>query len=473
MAARRTFAVLATLLAALVAAPAAHSATMTLESVTVDKSALLGPDTDWNVPEGGGTVTWTTHDWTGTYQFPMPTAIAAGTSFTITIKAESRKNTANVDTTFSPRMSVRGDIVEPNDRVDHGADAASATKPTDTQSKTVTLTPWAGRSVVTVSIQDGPVYSYTYQGKADAPPATTPPPVTGCAASFEFARTAQSCKIPRPCIPAQASRRPPARSSAINEVRVVAVQPDVQVHRAGCPEDQWFPAEKDTVLKQGDEISCDPDGAITLQFADNSTVVVHSTTQLKIASFFTEGGVVRTEILLVMGRVAAKVNKSEATKSDFKIKEPTGTSSVRGTEFSVFYDPGSKTSITSVKEGVVEVDPIGAGLPTRMVGAGKEVEKTLKKIGKPVKIGTAGKHKGLTRLAALAKVQKVLHKTGLACGFTTARGANIFSIKPSKTGWTVTVSLVGKVAGKSKWLVDKRKIKASGALAKRIAGGCR
>ena len=36
---------------------------------------------------------------------------------------------------------------------------------------------------------------------------------------------------------------------------------------------------------------------------------------LQIASFFTEGGVVRTEILLKMGKVAAKVNKSEATKS--------------------------------------------------------------------------------------------------------------------------------------------------------------
>lgn len=138
--------------------------------------------------------------------------------------------------------------------------------------------------------------------------------------------------------------------AAINEVRVVAVQPDVQCHKAGTPEDDWVTVEKDTVLKQGDEISCDPDGACTLQFADTSTVVVKNTSQLKIASFFTEGGVVRTEILLKMGEVAAKVNKSEATRSDFRIKSPTGTASVRGTELkTVSYTPtqGMKVVLVS------------------------------------------------------------------------------------------------------------------------------
>jgi hypothetical protein len=93
------------------------------------------------------------------------------------------------------------------------------------------------------------------------------------------------------------------QAAAINEVRVVAVQPSVTVHRAGAPDDEWCEVEKGDILKQGDEISCDPDGAITLGFADNSTVVVKNTSQLKIASFFTSGGVVRTEILLKMGEV--------------------------------------------------------------------------------------------------------------------------------------------------------------------------
>jgi hypothetical protein len=110
-------------------------------------------------------------------------------------------------------------------------------------------------------------------------------------------------------------RRASAQAAAINEVRVVSVVPDVQYHPAGCPPDTWIEVQRDTVLKQGDEISCDPDGSVTLAFADNSVVVVSDTTQLKIASFFTEGGVIRTEILLRMGKIAALVRATTTGRS--------------------------------------------------------------------------------------------------------------------------------------------------------------
>jgi len=146
-----------------------------------------------------------------------------------------------------------------------------------------------------------------------------------------------------------------ALRAAPNEVRVVAVQPDVQFHKGGSPADAWLPCEKNTVLKAGDEVTCDPDGQATLAFADNSTVVVRNTTQLKIASFFTEGGVVRTEILLKMGEVAAQVNKSEATKSDFRIKSPTGTASVRGTKLEkVSFTPTTGMSV-QIAEGSISL----------------------------------------------------------------------------------------------------------------------
>src|SRR4051812_46128411 len=41
-----------------------------------------------------------------------------------------------------------------------------------------------------------------------------------------------------------------AHAAAVNEVRVVAVQPDVQFHKAGTPEEDWRDACKDTVLQQ-------------------------------------------------------------------------------------------------------------------------------------------------------------------------------------------------------------------------------
>ncbi len=159
-----------------------------------------------------------------------------------------------------------------------------------------------------------------------------------------------------------------------NEVRVVGLRPSVQVHKAGTPEDDWRELEMNAVLQEGDEISCDHEGIALLQFADESTTKVSNTTQLKIASYFTEGGVTKTEILLKMGEVAAKVHKSEATKSDFRIKSPTDVSSVRGTLYSHRYDPVTKSSLVKVEEGVVEVKPVNSSLAPVTIKAGQQVE---------------------------------------------------------------------------------------------------
>jgi ribosomal protein L14 len=263
-----------------------------------------------------------------------------------------------------------------------------------------------------------------------------------------------------------------AHDAAVNEVRVAAVQPDVVVHRAGTPADEVHVVCKDMVLQKGDEIACDPEGSVTLQFADNSTVVVKNTTQLKIASFFTEGGVVKTEILLKMGEVAAKVHKSEATKSDFRIKSPTGTASVRDTAFSVFYDPGSKAMLTTVTEGVVRVDPVKHGLPTVRVPAGKEVEVTASSISKVVPKGRAGARGGVNRRDALARVLKVVAKANRPCGISTPR-SNAFAVKPVFGGWAVTIKVIGKRKGAAMWTVKGRRITPSNTLAKRLTRSCR
>jgi hypothetical protein len=264
----------------------------------------------------------------------------------------------------------------------------------------------------------------------------------------------------------------PARAAAVNEVRVVAVAQGADFHKAGTPEDQWVTLCKDTVLQQGDEISLDPDGAATLQFADNSTVVVRDTTQLKIASFFTEGGVVKTEILLKMGQIAAKVCKSCATKSDFRIKSPTGTASVRGTDFSVFYDPGTKAMLVWVREGLVEVDPVNDALATAQVPASKEVEVTAKAISPVAAIGKAGARGGLNRLAALAKVMKVIARGNGPCKVRTPR-TNAFAVRTAPGGWAIGVKLTGKRKGTSQWSVKGKRVTPKNALAKRVAKRCR
>jgi hypothetical protein len=140
---------------------------MKLTQVTVDKRSVVS-DEQWDIPVNGGTVTWSAPDDTSTYVFNVPSSIpAGGTSFTITVKAEARRNAFGHGTRWAPAMGVSGAIVNPGGRVRVSALADSETKPSDSQSAEVTLKPVAGQSTVTVGIQDGPVYSFIFQGTAD------------------------------------------------------------------------------------------------------------------------------------------------------------------------------------------------------------------------------------------------------------------------------------------------------------------
>ena len=248
-----------------------------------------------------------------------------------------------------------------------------------------------------------------------------------------------------------------AHAAAINEVRVVACSDGCE-YRSGSGEFQAV--QRDTILRQGHELSCDPDGSVTLAFSDNSTVVVRNTTQLKIGSFFTEGGVVRTELLLKMGEISAKVNKSETTRSDFKIKPPSGSGSVRGTAFSVFADPVAKVTIWKVTEGVVRVTAGGRKVD---VTAGRKVEVAGSTIRRPVVRG------GRDRQAARDAVLAVL--AGSSCQATLPSGRAV-TLKPVKAAWAVAVPLTGAVKGTARWRVPAKGPRATNALARQVAGGC-
>lgn len=288
---------------------------------------------------------------------------------------------------------------------------------------------------------------------------------------------------------ARGGARDRAHAAAINEVHVVDVKPDMQFHKGGTPADAWLPLEKDTVLKAGDEISADPDGAATLAFADNSTVVVRNTTQLKIGSFFTEGGVVRTEILLKMGEIAACINKSEATKSDFRITSPTGVVSVRGARdiagagdqsavptvgtvtnaFTEFYDPGSRTTLISSLLGTVSVG--GPHRAPLSVAAGREVAFTPTSQTAVAPIGQAGARGGLDIRRARDLVLAVIASHNRACRTYTPR-TGAFTLSPVRRGWRVSVKLTGRLHGVSKWSVIRGHVVPLNAPAKRLAHGC-
>ncbi len=443
--------------------------TLTLTNVMVSgPPSQYAPTWIYNTPNPGGDATYQTDTYVGTYSFPVPSTIpAAGVSFTIKVTAYVRQ-TAPFNTSFAPAMGVSSPMIQNNSNgsVSAGTDACGMCSPgyqtpnPNSGSAEVKLAPTGGGPYfLRVGLQDGPTFTYEYEVQT--------PTTTSTTTTTELPPTTFR---PPPCNGAAADEQPLAHAAALNEVRVVKVCPDVQFHKGGTPADAWLPLEKNTVLKQGDEITCDPDGVAVLAFADNSTVTVWDTTQLKIASFFTEGGVVRTEILLTMGRIAATVNKSEATKSDFRIKSPTDVSSVRGTIFSVFYDPGSRVTLTSTSRGSVLVTPSNRSVRPVTVRVGREVQVT-KSSASLAPIGRAGARGGVDIAVASQEVEALIGGHRIACGTTTPR-SGAFSVGPALGGWAVSVNLIGRLHGTSKWKVNGRRVTATNPLATELLRGC-
>jgi hypothetical protein len=426
--------------------PRVHAAipTLVLKSVTIDHSGerpghgtwSSGNDSaTWDVPDPGG---WREAD---TWTFPQ-TIPEAGSDMPVNISVTGREARHNASIRLTGTLQMRNG--PPGNELQVLAEAGE----TKSGSMTVHLLAASGSNLyVIVGIQDGPGIRANYEAEQTQPtptPTPTPQPTPTASPTFDPKRDCHA----------------KAFAAAINEVRVVSVKGDVKFHKEGCPDEQWLNVSKGSVLKQGDEISCDPDGVVVLAFADNSTVTLRATTQLKIASFFTEGGVVRTEILLKMGEVASKVNKSEATKSDQRIKQTTFTASVRGTEYTTYFDPSSKIGIVRTKEGVVEVDPVNPKLKTVLVPAGKEVEVGPKSMTKVVGTGKAGARGGVDRIKATEKVMKEL----AGCHADMPRDTAAFSLKPVKGGWAMSAKLVGK--GTAKWKVLRGKARPANALAR-------
>lgn len=429
--------------------------------------------TTWKYPDSGG------GQWTVIYNYPVPASIpSAGMKMTLSL--------TSTDPSTGPGAGVDGQVCIGGlstftVQESNNCASAYAMHPGDSKSASadVTLIPPNGaagsEAFLVIDMGDGHQVHFTYRAQGvQPPPKSEQQLIDECVAR----------------VVGHSAADPTASAAAINEVHVVNVQPDAQFHKGGSPADAWLPLEKDTVLKAGDEITTDPDGAVTLAFADNSTVVVRNTTQLKIGSFFTEGGVVRTEILLKMGEVAACINKSEATKSDFRIKSPTGVSSVRGARdfatsdrrasvsaatrigeaLTAFYDPGSRTTLFASILGTLTIAG-PHGNPLR-IAPGHEVQLTPSSVGPVAAIGKAGARGGADIRKARDLVIAKIDESNRACRTYTPR-SNAFAIAPIKNGWLVTVKLIGRLHGGSLWTVIGGRVAASNGLSKTLVRSCR
>ena len=147
--------------------------------------------------------------------------------------------------------------------------------------------------------------------------------------------------------------------------------------------------------------------------------------------------------------------------------------SVRGTAFSVFYDPGTKASLVTVSEGTVAVMPTRAGGSEVLVPAGRELEVTPSATSALAPIGKAGARGGVNRFRARALVLDKLDAAGRRCRITVARSTAGLRVATARRGWRVAVKVGGRARGTSTWTITGGKARPRNKIAKRIARRCR
>jgi hypothetical protein len=145
---------------------------------------------------------------------------------------------------------------------------------------------------------------------------------------------------------------------------------------------------------------------------------------------------------------------------------------VRGTDFSVYYNPSSVTTIVSSTLDPVLVAPINSKLPPVTISTDKEVLVTTTVESKVAPIGHAGAPPGGVDLAtASALVLAVIGKNEISCGFQQRTTAAKLTL--SRKLWLVSIRTTGRTHGFSTWTVSGRKVAPINKLAMTIASGCR
>jgi hypothetical protein len=163
--------------------------------------------------------------------------------------------------------------------------------------------------------------------------------------------------------------------------RFSGVSGQVQVTRAGKPEDSWKTAKIDTVLCEGDTIETVEDATCILSFADMSTYVMKPETKIQLAR--STGP--ESKLSLVAGNIWVNVKKMVKDGS-MEVDMSQAVAGIKGTTFVCSSD--GKSSTLQVLEGTVAYTG-KADKKTLSVTSGQQVVATGSGLGTPTVLDVA------------------------------------------------------------------------------------
>ncbi len=144
---------------------------------------------------------------------------------------------------------------------------------------------------------------------------------------------------------------PPAAAQEVS-ASIIAIEGDVTV-KTGDSSD-WKPASLNQQLKQGAYIMTAFESNCEIEFMDKSRMKIKELSKIQVNKFTNELKKVDTEVTLYNGKVRATVHKDVDKNTNFQVKTPVSTISVRGTEKEITVHPGFGTQVHTIT-GVVEV----------------------------------------------------------------------------------------------------------------------
>ncbi|MDX6443944.1 MAG: hypothetical protein QOH71_1018 [Blastocatellia bacterium] len=203
---------------------------------------------------------------------------------------------------------------------------------------------------------------------------------------------------------------------------------------ANCllPGADWQEASEGMRLSTDDEIHTGPDSEATLQFPDGSIVVLKQMTRIKMRGLLSQENRVKIDLLLRMGELKAQVVRQDVVGSDFSVRTPVATTSVRGTVFTVIHNESSQSTTVGVEESKVLVTPTNSSLQPVLLEAGQQVEITETKVARvrPLEIDKGLQEPSLgTTLHSIARSGKgaavgaIINADPLAGDWTGSSGA--------------------------------------------------
>lgn len=117
----------------------------------------------------------------------------------------------------------------------------------------------------------------------------------------------------------------------------------------------WAELTTDVKLEQGMFVRTGPDAKAVLQFEEQAAVTIQERSQIYLKAFEQQQEQPKSLVLLLFGKLWAKVKKVTDDEDEFVIGTPAAIAAVRGTEFFVESDPQTRNARIGVWEGEVGV----------------------------------------------------------------------------------------------------------------------